>query len=57
MMVDMSFASVPDPFLLCLQFVSCPLSFGNKVYYSYASVIILPYIVVETYDCVHFFLC
>jgi len=30
MIVDMSFASVPDPFLLCLQFVSCPLFLGNR---------------------------
>ena len=30
MIVNTSFASVPDPFLFCLQFVSCPLFLGNR---------------------------
>jgi len=57
MMMDTSVALVPDPFLLCLQFVSCPSFTEQVVYYSYSSVVMLLYIVVETYDCVHFFVC
>ena len=50
MMVDTSFASSHDSFLLCLRLVSCPLFLGESMYYIYASVVILPYIVVENYD-------
>ena len=58
MMMDASFASVPDPFLLCLQFVFLPVLFGEQIVYcSYASIVILLYIGVGTYDCVHFFVC
>jgi len=58
MMMDTSFASVPDPFLLCLQFVFLPIIFGEQmVYYSHASVVVLLYIVVETYECVLLYVC